>query len=135
MTRANQFGNGQKTRSPCCYGSRDWDSRIRLFGPFLREKENPDLQGKDSNLCDQVKSTQNCLKFRKIGRLLAQFFFFIVVSAFLRVYLLGVNRNYCYGSFLWNLGIRIRKIRIGLKSFFLNRLKDSEILISKIRDS
>jgi hypothetical protein len=27
-----------------------------------------------------------------------------------------VNRNYSYGSFLWNLGIRIRKIRIGFKS-------------------
>jgi hypothetical protein len=39
-------------------GSRDWDSKIRLFGPFLREKENPDLQGKDSNLCCQVKSIQ-----------------------------------------------------------------------------
>jgi hypothetical protein len=52
----------------------DWDSKIRLFGPFLREKENPDLQGKDSNLCCEVKSTQNCLTFLKFGRLLAQFF-------------------------------------------------------------
>jgi hypothetical protein len=29
------------------------------LGLFLREKENPDLEGKDSNLCCQVKSTQN----------------------------------------------------------------------------
>ena len=32
-------------------------------------------------------------------------FFFAVFSAFLRVYPFG--GNYCYGSFLWNLGIRI----------------------------
>jgi hypothetical protein len=60
-------------------------------------------------------------------------FFFAVFSAFLRVYPFG--GNYCYGSFLGNLGIRILKIRIGLKSFFQNRLKDSEISIPKIRDS
>jgi hypothetical protein len=41
-----------------------------------------------------------------------------VFCVFLRVYPFGVNRTYCYGSFLWNLGIRILKIRIGFKSFF-----------------
>jgi hypothetical protein len=41
-----------------------------------------------------------------------------IFFAFLRVYPFDVNCNYCYGSFLWNLGIRIRKIRIGFKSFF-----------------
>jgi hypothetical protein len=50
-------------------------------------------------------------------------FFFAVFSAFLRVYQFGVNRNFCYGSFLWNFGIRIQKIRIGFKSFFRIGLK------------
>jgi hypothetical protein len=45
-------------------------------------------------------------------------FFFAVFSDFLPVYPFGVNGNYCNGSFLWNLEIRIRKIRIGFKSFF-----------------
>jgi hypothetical protein len=44
--------------------------------------------------------------------------FFSVFGAFLRVYPSGVNRDYCYGSFLWNLGIRIRQIRMAFKSFF-----------------
>jgi hypothetical protein len=44
--------------------------------------------------------------------------FFEVFCAFLQVYPFIVNRNYCFGSFLWNLGIRIQKIQIGFKSFF-----------------
>jgi hypothetical protein len=66
------------------------DSKIRLFGPFSKEKENPDLQGKDSNLCCQVKSTQNCRKYCKFWRLLAQFFslqsfyFLVLFCAFIR---------------------------------------------------
>jgi hypothetical protein len=63
-------------------------------------------------------------------------FFFAVFSAFLRVYPFGVNRNYCYGSFLWNLGIRIRKIRIGFKTFFLEKaLRFGNPDPTKIRDS
>jgi hypothetical protein len=55
----------------------------------LREKENPDLQGKDPNLCCQVKSTQNCLKVRQFGQLLAQIFSlqFLVLFARLSVWL------------------------------------------------
>jgi hypothetical protein len=34
--------------------------------------------------------------------------FLAVCSAFLRVFPFGVKRDYCNGSFLWNLGIRIR---------------------------
>jgi hypothetical protein len=37
----------------------------------------------------------------------------------MQVYPFGVNPNYCYGYFLWNLGIRIRKIRIGFKLVLL----------------
>jgi hypothetical protein len=81
----------------------------------LQEKENPDLQGKDSNLCCQVKSTQNCLKVRQFERLLAHIFSlqFLVLFARLSVWLITVT-----DLFLWKLGILIRKIRIGFKSFF-----------------
>jgi hypothetical protein len=60
-------------------------------------------------------------KLPEISQIWATFgknLFFAVFSVFLRVYPFGVNHNYCYGSFLWNSGIRIRKIRIGFKSFF-----------------
>jgi hypothetical protein len=60
--------------------------RSDSLGLFLREKENPDLEGKDSNLCCQVKSTQSCLEFRKFGRLLAQFLslqFLVLFCAFI----------------------------------------------------
>jgi hypothetical protein len=55
--------------------------------PFFAEKENPDLQGKDPNLCCQVKSTKNCLKFRQFEQLLAPIIslqFLVFICAFIR---------------------------------------------------
>jgi hypothetical protein len=42
-----------------------------LFANFAGEREDSNPKAKDSNLCCQVKSTQNCLKSSKIGQLLA----------------------------------------------------------------
>jgi hypothetical protein len=60
-------------------------------------------------------------KLREISQIWATFGtkkLFAVFGAFWRIYPFGVNCTYFYGSFLWNLGIRILKIRIGLKAFF-----------------
>jgi hypothetical protein len=66
-----------------------------LWPFFARErKSGSSIRSKDSNLCCQVKSTQNGLEFRKFGRLLAPFFVVAVFSAFLRVYPFGVNCSY-----------------------------------------
>jgi hypothetical protein len=47
-------------------------------------------------------------KWPEISHFWHNFFLSIVFSAILRVHPFGVFCNYCYGSFLWNLGIRFR---------------------------
>jgi hypothetical protein len=42
-----------------------------LFANSARKREDSNPKAKDSNLCCQVKSTQNCSKSSKIGQLLA----------------------------------------------------------------
>jgi hypothetical protein len=102
--------------------------------PFFagERKSGSSRQGSESLLTG--KKHQKLPEISPIWATFGPIFFFAVFSVFLQVYQFGVNCNYIYGSFLWNLGMRIRKIRIGFKSFFQNRLKDSEISIPKIRE-
>jgi hypothetical protein len=101
LLRIQGLGFKDPTLWPFFAGERKSGSSRQGFESLLQGKKHPKLPK-----ISQIRATFGTKNF------------FAVFSAFLRVYPFGVNRDYCYGSLLWNLGIWIRKIRIGFKSFF-----------------